>query len=170
MMVESGTETKGFASGDRIFFLITESQTDRVEVWIGASHEDVMGALEAVGQTALRIVNLTELEGWMEKAVASILHHKAQALPAGTVSSMSDLIREGMSGYFVAFGEHVKGAGDVALGKAAGEADRGRVVGKMLAAGRTLTLVVPFDILSVTMQRMLAVKSGNADPDYLVCR
>ncbi len=170
MMVESGTETKGFTSGDRIFFLITELQTDRAEVWIGATHEDVMGALEAVGQTALRIVNLTELEGWMEKAVASILNHKAQALPAGTVSSMSDLIRDGMSGYFVAFGAHVKGAGDAALGKAACEADRGRVIGKMLAAGRTVTLAVPFDLLNVTMQRMLAVKSGKADPDHRVCR
>ncbi|TAM96070.1 MAG: hypothetical protein EPN40_09610 [Rhodanobacteraceae bacterium] len=170
MMVESGTEIEGFISGDRIFFVITESPTDRAEVWVGATHEDVMGALEAVGKTALRIVNLTELEGWMEKAVASILNHKAQALPAGTASSMRDLIRDGMSGYFVAFGEHVKGAGDAALGKAAGEADRGRVVGKMLAAGRTVTLAVPFDLLNVTMQRMLAVKSGQADPDYLGCR
>lgn len=170
MMVASGTHTRGFIQGDRIFCAIAESSAESAVVSIGAKHEDVMTALEAAGQTVLRIINLTELESWMEKAVASILNHKAQALPAGTTSSMSDLIRDGMGGYFVAFGEHVKGAGDAALGKAASEADRGRVVGKMLAAGRTVTLAVPFDLLNVTMQRMLAVQSGKADPDHVVCR
>lgn len=170
MMVASGTETQSFIPGDRIFFVIAESPTDSAVVWIGATHEDVMSALEAIGKKALRIINLMELERWMEKAVASILNHKAQALPAGAASSMSDLIRDSMDGYFVAFGEHVKGAGDAALGKAAGEADRGRVVGKMLAAGRTVTLAVPFDLLNVTMQRMLAVQSGKADPDRVICR
>ncbi|HGF4014029.1 hypothetical protein [Burkholderia cenocepacia] len=169
MMVASGMGTQGFISGERVFLVIAESATGSAVVWVGASHEEVMSALEAVGKTALRIINLVELETWMEKAVASILNHKAQALPAGAASTMSDLIRDGMNGYFIAFGEHVKGAGDAALGKAASEADRGRVVGKMLAAGRTVTLAVPFDLLNVTMQRMLAVQSGQADPDHVIC-
>ncbi|MFC0698061.1 hypothetical protein [Paraburkholderia humisilvae] len=159
---------QSFISGDRVFLVIAGSATGSAAVWTGASHEDVTSAMEAVGKTALRIISLTELESWMEKAVASILNHKAQALPAGTASSMHDLIRDGMDGYFVAFGEHVKGVADAALGKAASEADRGRVVGKMLAAGRTVTLAVPFDLLNVTMQRMLAVRSAQADPDHVV--
>lgn len=169
MMVASGMGTQSFISGERVFLVIAESATGSAVVWVGASHEEVMSALEAVGKTALRIINLVELETWMEKAVASILNHKAQALPAGAASTMSDLIRDGMNGYFIAFGEHVKGAGDAALGEAASEADRGRVVGKMLAAGRTVTLAVPFDLLNVTMQRMLAVQSGQADPDHVIC-
>ncbi|ASW03887.1 hypothetical protein [Paraburkholderia aromaticivorans] len=169
MMVASGMDTQSFIPGDRVFLVIAEPATGSASVWVGATHEEVMSALKAVGKSVLRIINLTELESWMEKAVATILNHKAQALPAGTASSMNDLIRDGMDGYFVAFGEHVKGAVDAALGKATSEADRGRVVGKMLAAGRTVTLAVPFDLLNVTMQRMLAVQSGQADPDRVIC-
>ncbi|MDO5947143.1 hypothetical protein [Burkholderia cepacia] len=169
MMVASGMDTQSVIPGERVFLVIAEPATGSTSVWVGATHEEVMSAMQAVGKSVLRIINLTELESWMEQAVATILNHKAQALPAGTASSMNDLIRDGMDGYFVAFGERVKGAVDAALGKATSEADRGRVVGKMLAAGRTVTLAVPFDLLNVTMQRMLAVQSGQADPDRVIC-